>query len=373
MFEKLVLGAFFASLNTIGIWRSIPLTGISPSNTIWWRGLNSLEIAWSIHELRKIHPFMFTNNDATSKVDLLLQYSINVEQYEDARLALERSLEASSLYIDVPGATATDYMPSDTAAPTSFYLGDGSDAEYNYEKQQQQQQWSDSAPQNNTFLCTLVIALFLVLVLMLIMGLVTASNIGTRVEDLHYHYFKEMDAIQRELMRLLSGFQHFQEEFDEVRPVIDFLAESLNYCASDLQRCLVHVVGMMEEKYTSSMCEIESKLDEVSLQHQSLIRNTENFPQIPKQLAWLNILVAKTMSPDLPEDPHMADSGLNLDVISSGTQKQTTDKSDVAAKTNAISRSKAPTGTTGKTELKGLVKPVNHTESSRLPKPKGLA
>ncbi|CAI7586448.1 unnamed protein product [Penicillium glandicola] len=293
MFDQLVLGAIFTGLSSIGIWHSVPLTGITPSNSFFGRSLSSLEIVCSIHALRKVHPLVFPNDDAISEYDLLLQLSLDAQQYENARLALEHSTEAVSLHVSIPGVTTTMLIPSATAMPAAVYLNDGSAAEL-----------QSNPPQNNTLYFTLIAVFIFVTLTMQMMGFGMMSNIKGQVDDMQYDYFARMSGVQEQFSILIEN--------EQVRPIFVHLAESITNSSADLQHCLLHIVGVMEDKYTSSMISIESKLDEVSQQHQHLMRNTESFPQIPRQLAWLNLLMAKDMSNDLPEGVHLDQPNFDL-------------------------------------------------------------
>lgn len=314
MFDQLVLGAIFTGLSGIGLWHSIPLTGVTPSNSFFWRSLSSFEIAYSIHNLRKIHPLIFPDDDTISDHDLLLQLSLDVQQYENARLALEKSADAvSSLHIDNPGVTTPMLDLGATAMPVSFYLNDSSATQPSYQQLQQ-----SHLVQTNTPYFTVMAMLVFVILTMQIMGFGVMNNIKQHVEDLQYDYIDRMSGVQEQFRILMLEIRQFRRENEQVRPVFVHLAESITNSSADLQHCMLHIVGIMENKYTSGMIDIESKLDEVSQQHQNLMKNTENFPQIPRQLAWLNILMAKNMSSDLPEglDPP------NLDLSKSPTPEQ---------------------------------------------------
>jgi hypothetical protein len=317
MLEKLVLGAFFATLNGIGLYHPIPLTGITPTNKIWWRGLSSLEIVYSIHSLRKVHPYVFPEDDAVSDRDLFLQYSINLEEYEKARLALEKSIEAGSVYSNLPGVTSTSFLPSATAEPTYVYLDETS----TIERYPQVESSQESSRSNTVFFITLV-ALLVINLMLQFFNYAVAKDTNQYVEDLQL-------PIRKQMMNMALEFQEFRRQNEEFRPIFYWLEETIRYCSSDLQRCLVHVVSMMEEKYTSSMIEIETKLDQVSQTHDNLVRNTETFPMIPKQLAWLNILVAKTTENAGPEDnptgeapgPHNLDIDKKINPKGKGAQR----------------------------------------------------
>ncbi|KAJ5208470.1 hypothetical protein N7449_002849 [Penicillium cf. viridicatum] len=331
MFDQLVLGAVFTGLSSIGIWHSIPLTGVTPSNSFFWRSLSSFEIAYSIHGLRKVHPLVFPDDDAISEYDLLLQLSLDAQQYENARLALENSADAVSLHIDNPGVTTTMLDLSATAMPASFYLNDSSATELSH---QQLQQFNSA--QSNTLYFTVMAILIFVILAMQIMGFGMTNNIKQQVEDLQYDYINRMSGVQEQFGTLMLEIREFRRENEQVRPVFIHLAESITNSSADLQHCMLHLVGIMENKYTSGMIDIESKLDEVSQQHQDLIKNTESFPQIPRQLAWLNILMAKNMSSDLPEGLDPPD----LDLSKSPTPEQMNGgyNRNAAGKPNGIPR-----------------------------------
>ncbi|KAJ5384989.1 hypothetical protein N7517_002900 [Penicillium concentricum] len=299
MFDQLMPGIIFAGLSSIGLWHSIPLTGVTPSNSFFWRSLSSLEIAYSIHELRKVHPLVFPHDDATSEYDLLLQLSLDAQQYENAKLALEQSAEAASLQINIPGVTASMFDPSATAMPNSVNLNDGSATKLRYEELQQ-----SNPDQNSTLYFTIVTTLVLVTLALQIMGFVTASNIKYDIDYLRFNCFGRMKGVQEQFGILMLEIRQFRRENEQVRPVFVHLAQSIQNASDDLQHCLLHLVGTMENKYTSGMIDLDSKLEKVSEEHQGLMRNTESFPHIPRQLAWLNILLAKTMYPetDIPDE-----------------------------------------------------------------------
>ncbi|CAI7661957.1 unnamed protein product [Penicillium discolor] len=315
MFDQLVLGAIFTGLSGIGLWHSIPLTGVTPSNSFFWRSLSSFEIAYSIHNLRKIHPSIFPDDDAISEYDLLLQLSLDAQQYENARLALEKSADAvSSLHTDNPGVTTSMLDLSATAMPVSFYLNDSSATQPSYQQLQQ-----SHLVQTNTPYFTVMAMLVFVILMMQIMGFGVMSNIKQHVENLQYDYIDRMSGVQEQFRILMLEIRQFRRENEQVRPVFVHLAESITNSSADLQHCMLHIVGMMENKYTSGMIDIESKLDE-----------------IPRQLAWLNILMAKNMSSDLPEglDPP------NLDLSKSPTPEQMNGgyNRNTAGKPNGIPR-----------------------------------
>ncbi|KXG45459.1 uncharacterized protein PGRI_040080 [Penicillium griseofulvum] len=294
LFDQVLAGAVFAILSTIGIWHSIPLTGINPSNSFFWRSLGSFEIAYAVHELRRVHPSVFPNDDATSSNDLLLQLSIDAEQNENARLALEKSAEAASLQINLPGVTASTFAASDTG---SVYLNGALETELSHEELRQ----SNTASGDMLYF-TIVASLLLIILTIQLLGFLSTGRIERGVEDMQYDYFRRMSGIQHQFSTLMLEIRQFRQENEQVRPVFVHLAQTIGNCSADLQHCLLHVVGVMEHKYTSGMIELDSKLEEVSRQHEGLMKNTESFPQIPRQLAWLNILLAKTMSPEVPDD-----------------------------------------------------------------------
>lgn len=303
MLNTFITGAVFAGLNTIGLWYSVPLTGINPSSSIWWRGFNSFEIAYSIHKLREIHPFIFPNNDTVSNEDLLLQYSVDQEQYEIAKMALERSAQAASMNNSLPGATMTDTVPSATAIPTFLYLEQDSTGKHGYA------QPYTSAPADDGTFGSRFMVLFCIISLAIQVKIFDMVHDTKKQANQTHRQVEKMWAIQGQFEHLLNEIHILQKEFEWIRPTFKFLGESFEICSSDLQRCLVHVVGMMEEKYTSSMINIESKLEEVdskmaevSTQHKTVIHNTKDFNQIPRQLCWLNILLGKDKREGMPEE-----------------------------------------------------------------------
>ncbi|CAG8878927.1 unnamed protein product [Penicillium nalgiovense] len=321
MFDQLVLATVFASLSSIGLWHSIPLTGINPSNSFFWRSLNSLEIAYSIHTLRQVHPYVFPNDDAVSQHDLLLQLQADAQQYENARLALQQSAEAVSLQVNIPGVTVTT-LDRRTYEELHQFI----------------------AAQDSSVYYIVMAVLVLAILTIQVMGFGMLYNVKSQVEDMQYDYFARMGCVQEQFHTLMLEIREFRRENGQVRHVFVQLAESIRDSSADVQHCLLHLVGVMEDKYTSGMITMESKLDEVSQQHQTLMRNTESFPQIPRQLAWLNILMAKNLSDDLP-DPGVHLEQPNLDLRkskSSSTNGASNNKT--ARQTNAVSTSEGAMG-----------------------------
>ncbi|KAJ5959974.1 uncharacterized protein N7479_007124 [Penicillium vulpinum] len=345
MLDKLVPAAVFAGLSTIGLWHSVPLTGITPSNSIVWRTLSSFEIAYTIHGLRRVHPFVFPHDDAVSEHDLLLQFSLDSQQYKNARLALKHSAEAASLQINIPGVTESISNTSDTVMPISFELNNSSDTvmptsfELNdssvaAQSEQGPQQPNQANNDNSMLYFTILGSLFIIICALQLMGLVTAGRIRESVEDMHHDYLNRMKGIQERFSILVLEIRELRRENEQIRPIFVQLAQAIGDSSNDLQRCLMHIVGMMEDKYTSSMMEIDSKLEEVSLQHQDLMKNTESFPQIPRQLAWINILIAKTMSADILDELRMDQPGFDLNP----TPEQMNEASDQKGKGVPVQR-----------------------------------
>ncbi|KAJ5436051.1 hypothetical protein N7445_006936 [Penicillium cf. griseofulvum] len=331
LLDQVVAGAVFAGLSSIGIWHSIPLTGVTPSNSFFWRSLSSLEIAYAVHELRKAHPFVFPHDDATSAHDLLLQLSIDAQQYENARLALEQSAEAASLHINIPGVTTSTFTPGATLIPDSVHLNSAPETELSYEELQQ-----FNADSSDMLCFTIVASLMLVILTIQLMGFVSTGRIEHHVEDMRYDYFERMSRIQNQFSTLMLEIRQFRQENEQVRPVFVHLAQAIGNSSADLQHCLLHLVGVMEHKYTSGMIELDSKLDEVSRKHEDLMRNTESFPQIPRQLAWLNILLAKSMSPDIPNDLRANQPPFDLSMSPTPEQMSEASKYNAPEKPNGI-------------------------------------
>ncbi|KAJ5582509.1 hypothetical protein N7535_001129 [Penicillium sp. DV-2018c] len=315
MLEKLVLGAFFATLNGIGLYHPIPLTGINPSNNIWWRGLSSLEIVYSIHGLRKVHHHVFPKDDATSDRDLYLQYSVRLDEYENARLALERTIDPGPDCSNLPGVTSTCLLPSPTAQPTYIYLDEYSPRARERYEQIKSYQESSSNP-------------FFSLLLVLLPSMILVFQLLQYWETRETREFLQATQypLRRNLLDIMTMFQELRGQNVEFRPMLAWLDETIRYCTSDMQRCLVHIVSMMEERWTSSMILVESKLEDVEDKltssmdliqvnldevrktleelNRSVVGSTKEIYQIPRQLSWLNILIAKTTSDGFKDDPN---------------------------------------------------------------------
>ncbi|OQE46175.1 hypothetical protein PENCOP_c001G06114 [Penicillium coprophilum] len=255
IFEKLVSGVIFA-------------------------GLSSIEIAYSIHELRKAHPFIFPHDDAISEYDLFLNLSLDAQQYENARLALEQSAEAASLQFNIPEVTASTFDPNAIAIPNSAHLTETSANELHYEELQQ-----PNPVQTNGLSFYVIATLFLITLLLQLMAFMKLARIRSDTEDLKINCYGLMKGVLEQFGALMIQIQYFRKENEQVRPVFVHLAEEIRNASEDLQRCFLHLVGTMEGKYTSGMIDLDTKLE-----------------KIPRQLAWLNILMSKTMYNDVPDE-----------------------------------------------------------------------
>ncbi|CAG8339084.1 unnamed protein product [Penicillium salamii] len=99
-----VLTAIVAAINGIGMRHTVPLTSINPSSSFLSRTFSSLEIAASIHGLRSLQPIVsplvFPSHSAGIENDLLIQHTLHLKTYKDAKVALEKS-SASLAYLPI--------------------------------------------------------------------------------------------------------------------------------------------------------------------------------------------------------------------------------------------------------------------------------
>ncbi|CAI7665461.1 unnamed protein product [Penicillium bialowiezense] len=90
-----LVATLLAALNGLGLWHTVPL-GINAPNSSLWRTVGSLEIATSLYGLKRIRPYVFTENDATIGEDIFVQHSVAKDNYDQAKRDLQRSSAAVS-------------------------------------------------------------------------------------------------------------------------------------------------------------------------------------------------------------------------------------------------------------------------------------
>jgi hypothetical protein len=111
MLEFWLLGTMFAGLNGLGLWQSVPLTTISPTNGYFLRGIGSLEVVGSIYGLRRLHPHVFTEDDAISTQDQHLRQMIASEESQYNMHNVQKDAEKKSFHLNTPPVASPTYCP----------------------------------------------------------------------------------------------------------------------------------------------------------------------------------------------------------------------------------------------------------------------
>ncbi|KAJ6044238.1 hypothetical protein N7460_005593 [Penicillium canescens] len=111
MLEFWLLGTMFASLNGLGLWQSVPLTTISPSNSYLMRSIGSLEVVGAIYGFRRLHPYVFTEDDAISSEDQQLRQLITLEETKHDMYNLHKDTEEKAFQLNTTPVAAPTYCP----------------------------------------------------------------------------------------------------------------------------------------------------------------------------------------------------------------------------------------------------------------------
>ncbi|KAJ5294534.1 hypothetical protein PENANT_c006G01064 [Penicillium antarcticum] len=116
MLEFWLLGAMFAGMNGLGLWQSVPLTTISPTNSYFMRGIGSLEVVGSIYGLRRLHPYVFTEDDAISPQDQQLRQLVAFEESKHQMYNLHKDAEEKSFHLNTRPVASPTSCPLVTTA-----------------------------------------------------------------------------------------------------------------------------------------------------------------------------------------------------------------------------------------------------------------
>jgi hypothetical protein len=307
MLHHIVLGAVLTGLNGISLWHSVPFTGLSPSNGILWRSFSSLEIAGSFYGLRYVYPFVFPDDDATLKEDVLLQHSIHSQKFENARLALQQSSKAVSYYTNTPMDIKATKDPITTENSSSTHLPDSMSWIRPEELTQQ-------PGKSQCFFWNL-----------LILGLVGMHIYELRI--LHTMNSQPPTAtIQRELDEVTEEIGWFRQEFGQVIPNLHGMGTSFTDAVVEnerLYRETMEAVDLMGLKFSESMSSIDSQLSELRKKTQGAF---ESVSDIPKQLAWLNTLVQQTQREEDEKKRQL--SGFFMEATSPSLEKRFSSSSE---------------------------------------------
>ena len=271
MLHHLVIGAVITSLNGIGLWHSVPLTGFSPSNGILWRSFSSLEVAASFYGLRYVYPFVFPEDDATIKEDILLQHSIHAQEFETAWLALQHSSKAISLHTNTSRVTTASNDPRTTGMSSSVYLDE---------------ELTHKPGKTRTLRWVL-----------LLLGL-----FGLQIFELKIlHDMKNQPShasLQREIEEVTDQIGWFRQEFNRLIPNLHSMGATFRdavYNMEQLYNETMESVNLLSHKTTDSMISVDSQLGEIRKKNREMVENTKGISEIPKQFAWLNTLIQKSL------------------------------------------------------------------------------
>lgn len=276
MLHHIVLGAVITGLNGIGLWHSVPLTGFGPSNGLLWRSFSTLEVAGSYYGLRYVKPFVFPDDDATLKEDLLLQHSIQAQEFETARLALKQSSKAVSSNSNTPRVTTASNDPRTTGRSTSVYLT-GSPSKTHFE---------DGRPgKTHPFLW----ALFL-------LGL---YGINLFAINMLYAIKKQPSYadLENELNQVTEEIGWFRREFSLLIPNLHEMGAAFEEASQNIEglyRDTTLLITALSDKTTGSMDAVDSQLAEIRKLNSEMIKISNCVAEIPQQFSWLNTLVEKT-------------------------------------------------------------------------------
>lgn len=276
MLHHLVLGALITSLNGIGLWHSVPLTGFGPSNGLLWRSFSTLEVAGSYYGLRYVKPFVFSDDDATLKEDLLLQHSIHTQEFETARLALQHSIKAVSSNSNTPRIITASNDPRTTGCSTSVYLT-GSPPKTPFE---------DGRPGKTHFFLRAPFLLGLYGMNLFAIKMLYAIKKQPSYADL-----------ANELHQLTGEIGWFRREFSLLIPNLHVMGaafEEASHNIEGLYRDTTLLITAFGDKTTGSMDSVDSQLAEIRKQNNEIIKLSNCVAEIPQQFSWLNTLIEKT-------------------------------------------------------------------------------
>jgi hypothetical protein len=279
MLHHLVIGAIITGLNGIGLWHSVPLTGFSPSNGLLWRGFSTLEVAGSYYGLRYIKPYVFPENDAVLKEDLLLQHSINTEEFEAAKLALKQSSKAISSHSKTPRVTTPSDDAKSTKDSTSVYVTSNPPNAC----------FEDSQPGKTP---SVVFALFW---LLFGMNLYTMKMMHDAKSQPSYVGLEEV------MIDLTEELAWFRQEFRFLLPNLQEMAGAFKEASTKIEGLYKETSSLIirfGESVVNSMGSIDTQLTEIRKHNIEIAKLADNIAKITRQLDWLNNVVEKTNNND---------------------------------------------------------------------------
>ncbi|KAJ5340499.1 hypothetical protein N7541_009623 [Penicillium brevicompactum] len=288
-----LVATLLAALNGLGVWHTLPL-GNAPSTSLW-RTIGSLEIATSIYGLKRVRPYVFTEDDATIGEDVYSYHSAAQEAYERAKLDLKRSSAAVSAL-----SSSSSPFPTSSSSTTADYILDDTF-------------WTTTEPQpsfNIHIWGPIFVGLFVLQVYVLITVLELKSRGAIRgqldVSDLAGDVRECIDASRKNTFLLVETVNSLCAHVNGQREDLGSLSEVFNQMSwtstantekiGDILRDAVKRMDQTCQQVVDIMTSTDTQLSEVRTRTRELWDRTKNFSDIPKNLAKLNSMLGKDIS-----------------------------------------------------------------------------
>lgn len=304
MLEFWLLATMFAGLNGLGLWQSVPLTTISPSNSYLMRSIGSLEVVGSIYGFRRLRPYVFTEDDAISSEDQQLRQLIALEETKHDMYNLHKDAEEKSFHLNSPPVAAPTYCPLVTTISnqmTDYLLQEllkKFDAtqitdyllQQLLEKVEKEATLAKGTNERNCFLATiafvfLVAGQFLVLLntaqtkhsiadMKLVLGEGLYKSINSDFQRLH----KLLESTILEVCeQLQTDIASFRMEFTQVKDVFGAFA----FKCEDQFKYFAHIIGANQR---TNQQVIDQRLEEIGDDMESLVQIV---PQILQEVQFM--------------------------------------------------------------------------------------
>ncbi|KAJ6079520.1 hypothetical protein N7467_009273 [Penicillium canescens] len=288
MLEFWLLGTMFAGLNGLGLWQSVPLTTISPSNSYLMRSIGSLEVVGAIYGSRRLRPYVFTEDDAISSEDQQLRHLIALEETKHDMYNLHKDTEEKSFHLNTPPVAAPTYCPLVTTISNQMtdYL-----LQQLLEKVEREATLAKETNERNFFLATiefvfLVAGQFLVLLntaqtkhsiadMKLVLGEGLYKSINSDFQRLH----KLLKSTILEVCeQLQTDIARFRMEFTQVKDVFGAFA----FKCEDQFKYFAHITGANQR---TNQQVIDQRLEEIGDDMENLVQIV---PQILQEMQFMN-------------------------------------------------------------------------------------
>jgi methyl-accepting chemotaxis protein len=288
MLEFWLLGTMFAGLNGLGLWQSVPLTPISPSNSYLMRSIGSLEVVGAIYGSRRLRPYVFTEDDAISSEDQQLQHLIALEETKHNMYILRKDTEGKSFHLNTPPVAAPTYCPLVTTISNQMtdYL-----LQQLLEKVEREATLAKETNERNFLLATiafvfLVAGQFLVLLnttqtkhsiadMKLVLGEGLYKSINSDFQRLH----KLLKSTILEVCeQLQTDIARFRWEFTQVKDVFGAFA----FKCEDQFKYFAHITGANQR---TNQQVIDQRLEEIGDDMENLVQIV---PQILQEMQFMN-------------------------------------------------------------------------------------